>query len=232
MLRLFQTVVCAFAAVAALGFSQAASMSPTVSYPLALKTRWTYHMRQEFGAGVQPSPVDAALLKGNVLETTVESEVTGTNIIGGKNYARVESRRNGRLWLTEWMQLTPEGLFLGKTSEDGDETVMTPPQKILNPRLAVGQSWTWKASDAPVSIRVNVAGQESVEVPAGKFDTMKIVHEASIVLPQANIRSVNSRWFAPNVGYVRQETETSAGGRLLSRNHLTLVAFAGMPARP
>ena len=75
---------------------------------------------------------------------------------------------------------------------------------------------------------MNVAGQESVEVPAGKFDTMKIVHEATIALPQANIRSVNSRWFAPNVGYVRQETETSAGERLLSRNQLTLVAFAGL----
>jgi hypothetical protein len=189
-------------------------------------------MRQEFGAGVHPSPVDAALLKGNILETTLVSEVTGTNIIGGKSYARIESRHDGRLWLTEWMQLTPAGLFLGKTSEDGDDTVMTPPQKILNPRLAVGQSWTWKASDAPVSIRVNVAGQGSVELPAGKFDTLKIVHEATIALPQANIRSVNRRWLAPNVGYVRQESETSAEGRLLTRNQLTLVAFAAAPAKP
>jgi hypothetical protein len=79
---------------------------------------------------------------------------------------------------------------------------------------------------------VNVAGQESVEVPAGKFDTMKIVHEGTIALPQANIRLVNTRWFAPNVGYVRQESETSAEGRLLTRNQLVLVAFGAAPAKP
>ncbi len=202
--------------------------SDSLAYPLALHTRWTYHMRQEFAPGVHPSPADMPLLtKGNVLDTTVVSEVVGSDTIGGVTYSRVESRHDGRLWMTEWMRLSPDGLFLGKTNEDGDPTVFTPPQKILSPRLAPGESWTWKAADAPVNIQVRVVGKEATTVPAGQFDAVKTIHEATMVLPQASVHSVNSRWFSSGVGYVRQDTETSAGGRQLSRTQLQLTAFSG-----
>jgi outer membrane protein OmpA-like peptidoglycan-associated protein len=196
-------------------------------YPLAMNTRWTYHLRQEFGPGVHPSPPDVALMKGNVLETTVMSEVMGSDTIGGLKYSRVESRHDGRLWMTEWMRLTPDGLFLGKTSEDGDETLLVPPQKILSPRMAAAEAWAWKASGAPVNIRTHVVGKETAEVPAGKFDATKMMLEMNMVLPEATIRSTNSRWFSAGVGYVRQETEVFSGDRLLSRTQLQLTAFRG-----
>ncbi len=183
-------------------------------------------MRQEFSPGVRPAGLDAPLVKGNVLETTLVDVVAGVDLIGGVKYARVESRHDGRLWMTEWLRLTPEGLFLGKTNQDGQVTVMRPPQKILSAQLTPGESWTWKASDAPVSIQTVVAGTEATEVPAGKFEATKTIHEMNMVLPQAKIRSSNSRWFAPGVGYVRQETETYAEEKLVSRTELKLVAFA------
>jgi outer membrane protein OmpA-like peptidoglycan-associated protein len=206
--------------------------SDPLEYPLAMHTRWTYHMHQEFGPGVHPPPADVALLKGNVLDTTVVSEVMGSDTIGGVKYSRVESRRNGRLWMTEWMRLSADGLFLGKTDEDGDPTVFTPPQKILSPRLAAGESWAWKAADAPISIQVRVAGSDATTVPAGKFDAVKTIHEATIVLPQGTVHGVNTRWFSNGVGYVRQENETSAGDRLLSRTQLQLTAFNGAKPAP
>lgn len=221
----FRAMVFVTATLATFASGQNAAAPASPQYPLAMKTRWTYDMRQEFGPGVHPSAADAALVKGNVLETTLVSEVAGTDMIGGMRYTRVESRHDGRLWMTEWLRLTPEGLFLGKTNEDGSETILVPPQKILSPRMAAGEAWAWKASDAPVNIRTQVAGKEATDVPAGKFDATKTIHQLSMVLPQAAVRSTNSRWFSPGVGYVRQESETYAGDRLLTRTQLRLVAF-------
>ena len=221
----FRAMVFVTAALATFASGQAAPAPDSPQYPLAMKTRWTYDMRQEFGPGVHPSGPDAALVKGNVLETTLVSEVAGSDMIGGMRYARVESRHDGRVWMTEWLRLTPEGLFLGKTNEDGKETLMVPPQKILSPRMAAGEAWAWKASDAPVNIRTQVVGKEATDVPAGTFDATKTIHELSMVLPQATIRSTNSRWFSPGVGYIRQESEVYAGDRLLTRTQLRLVAF-------
>lgn len=226
-----RAMVFVAAAFASMASAQVASAPAGPQYPLAMKTRWTYDMRQEFGPGVHPSGPDAALVKGNVLETTLVSEVAGSDMIGGMRYTRVESRHDGRLWMTEWLRLTPEGLFLGKTNEDGKETLMVPPQKILSQRMAAGEAWTWKASDAPVNIRAQVAGKEATVVPAGTFNATKIVHELSMVLPQATVRVTNSRWFSPQVGYVRQESEVHAGDRLLTRTQLRLVAFDAAQSR-
>jgi hypothetical protein len=227
--RLAQRMAFATGIVATLAMGQVRPASANPQYPLAIKTRWTYEMRQEFGPGVHASEQDAALVKGNVLETTLVTEVMGSDMIGGAKYSRVESRHDGRVWLTEWMRLTPEGLFLAKTNENGNETIMTPPQQLLAPAMAAGKSWSWKASDAPVSIRTVVVGKDPADVPAGKFDTTKIVHELTMVLPEAAVRSSNSRWFSPGVGYIRQESEVYAGERLLTRTRLRLLAFDAQP---
>ena len=215
--------VCA--ALAPLAFGQGASTLTSVSYPLTIKTRWTYEMVQEFSPGVHPSRQDAALVKGNLLQTTLLSEVAGTDLIGGNRYTRVESRHDGRLWMTEWLRLTPAGLFLAKTTEDGNDTIMTPVQKVLSSHMTVGETWSWKAADAPVTMSIAVAGREKTEVPAGTYDAYKTVHDIRIVLPQAKIRASHSRWYSPGVGYVRHESEVYADERLLTRTELKLISF-------
>jgi outer membrane protein OmpA-like peptidoglycan-associated protein len=231
-LRATLVVTLALAALAPLGRGQLAAAPDSPQYPLAMHTRWTYQMRQEFGPGVHPSGPDAALVKGNVLETTVVSEVVGSDTIGGMKYSRVESRHDGRLWMTEWLRLTPDGLFLGKTNEDGQDTVLVPPEKILSPRMAAGETWTWKASGAPANVRMQVVGMETTQVPAGKFDATKTIHELNMVLPEATVRYTNSRWFSAGVGYVRQESEVYSGDRLLTRTQLRLTAFNASPSAP
>lgn len=223
----------AMLATAALASSAVGQVPPApanLQYPLAIKTRWNYQMWQEFGPGVHPDSPNAPLIKGNVMETTVVSEVAGYDLIGGAKYARVESRMNGRLTITDWYRLTPEGLFVGKTNEEGRVLVMTPPQKLLSPTLAPGESWSWKAPDAPVTIAVRVVGRETTEVPAGKFETTKTAAEITMALPEATVHAVQSRWFSPGVGYVRLETEAHAGDRLLYRTTQTLVGLeSGQP---
>ena len=100
-----------------------------------------------------------------------------------------------------------------------------PPQKILSSRMAAGETWAWKATAAQVTIQTKVAGKEATEVPAGKFDAIKTIHELSMVLPQATVRGTNSRWFWPGLGYIRQDSEIYAGDRLVSRTQLKLTAF-------
>ena len=234
-------------ATVALASSAAGQVSPApadAQYPLAIKTRWNYQMREEFGPGVHPNERDAPLLKGNVIETTLVSEVTGYDMIGGARYARVESSVNGRPWLTEWFRFTPEGMFVGKRTEDGEEKLLAPPQKILSPTLATGESWTWKASDNPVTSATRVVGKEVTEVPAGKFDATKLTNELTMAQPEGKVRVSQSLWFSPGVGYVRELTEAYLGDRFVSRTWLTLVglesgqrapvsqARSGAPAAP
>ena len=84
----FRAMVFVMVAMAAFANGQVATTPGGPQYPLAMKTRWTYQMRQEFAPGARPSGPDAAFVKGNVLETTVVSEVAGSDMIGGIKYIR------------------------------------------------------------------------------------------------------------------------------------------------
>jgi len=198
-----------------------------VEYPLALHTRWTYQLRQEVGAGVHFQGEDAARAKGNVLEDAVVSEVTGEDRIGSSLYERVESRRSQGLWLTEWYRAAAEGLFLGKTidAEAGTETLMSPPQKVLTKTLRTGEAWSWQASDAPVKIRVNVKSTATLTVPAGTYAATEIAYVLTMPTPGGMARVEQTRWFFPGIGWVKQETRTLIGTRLLTRVTLTLEKF-------
>jgi photosystem II stability/assembly factor-like uncharacterized protein len=229
--NLVWAALLATTAFAASAVGQVPPAHANLQYPLAINTRWNYEMKEEFGPGVHPDSPEAPLVKGNVLDLPVVSEVAGYDMIGGAKYTRVESRLNGRLWLTEWYRLTPEGLFVGKRNDDGEAFDLTPPQKLLSPTLASGESWAWKASDASATMAARVVGKETTEVPAGKFEATRTDYETIISLPEATIQATQSRWFAPGVGIVRMELETHAGARLLMRTRLTLVGLeSGQPA--
>lgn len=203
-------------------------------YPLALNTKWTYHQRQENGEGVRFNEADARLAKGNVLEVELVSEVKGTDAVGRQRYTRVESVKAGRPVLTEWFRISAGGLFLGRTvdSDTGLQTDMAPPQKLVTVTMKAGESWTWKASDAPVTIRTTVVGPAQVSVPAGLFNSTRLLHEMTMDLGHAVITVRQTRWFVPGIGYVKQEAETRAGDRVLSRTALDLVRFeAPRPAK-
>ncbi len=199
----------------------------SLDYPLTWKTRWTYHMRQELGAGVHFGEEDAKLAHGSVLDTKMVSEALGSDQIGGVSYVRVESRRSGRLWLTEWLRVAPEGLLLRKTidSEQSQEVLMSPPQKLLSATLRPGESWDWKQSTAPVSSRTTVGATQEVIAPAGTYKAVPVEIETTFVTEGEPLKVRQTRWFAPGVGFVKQDTTASVAGHMLSHTVLTLEKF-------
>jgi hypothetical protein len=203
----------------------------TVDFPLAFKTKWTDHLHQEMGEGVHFGPLMAKFAKGNSVDVSVITEVVGSDLINGEKYIRRETRVEGTLWLTEWLRQTANGLVLGKTndSEQGFEVLMVPPQKLLSPTLKAGESWDWKAPDASVVMQIKVVGPADVTVPAGTFHATQLSYDDTIESEGGMVTIRQTRWFAPGVGYVKQDTETRLGDRLLTHVVLTLEKYE--PAR-
>ena len=225
----WHSAAVALSALAMIVVAPLASAPAPVDYPLALHTRWTYHLRQELQPGVHFRENSGESPDASVMDSTVISEVVGSGVIGGARYARVESRRNGKLWLTEWLRLLPGALMLGKTldSDEGREIVMKPPQKLLSASLKPGESWDWKALDAPVTIRTEILNPASVSVPAGTFAATEISMEITIQTGDmpVPVQGQQKRWFVPGIGYVKQDTRMSAAGRTLSHIVLSLEKF-------
>jgi len=89
-----------------------AAVPSQVDFPLAPKTKWTNHLYQEMGEGVHFGPLWSKFAKGNSVDVSVITEVTGSDLINGEKYMRRETRVKGTLWLTEWLRQTPNGLLL------------------------------------------------------------------------------------------------------------------------
>jgi hypothetical protein len=202
-----------------------------VNYPLALHTKWTEHLHQEVGEGVHFADAMAKLAKGNSLDVAVISEVVGSDVINGQKYVRVESRRNGEPWLTAWYLQTPDSLLLGKSidAEAGQEVLMVPPQRLLSATLKAGEAWDWKASDAPVVMHIKVVGPADVTVPAGAFHTTQLNYVVTVETEGGVVTVQQTRWFAPGVGYVKQDTETRMGERMLTHSILQLEKYEPAP---
>lgn len=202
-----------------------------VDFPLALTTRWTYHLHEEVGEGVQFGEFLAKLGKGNSVDAAVITEVVGSDVINGEKYVRLESRLNGALWMTEWYRQSASGLLLGKRfdSEGGQELLMVPPQKPLSSTLKAGESWDWKPPDSPVAVHSRVVGPADIMVPVGTFHTTQVSHVITLKTEGQPITARQTHWFAPGVGYVKQDTETRLGDRLLGHVVLTLEKYEPGP---
>jgi hypothetical protein len=203
------------------------SRSASVDYPLQLGTTWTYHMVQEVAPGVDLPPDVAATAHGNRAELTIVSRVVGRDRIGGSEYARVESTRNGRVYLTEWYAVRDDGLYLGKTA-DGDagaENVMDPPQRVLNRKPRRGESWVWRPGAQPVVAKTQVRGVEHVDTSRGSFDATLVETELRVGEPPQQVQGRLRRWFVPGTGFVRFEQQSALAGHVLTRGTMTLERF-------
>ena len=209
----------------------AAPSSAGVNYPLALHTKWTDHLHQEVGEGVHFGEALAKIAKGNSVDLVVISEVVGSDVINGQKYVRVESRRSGEPWLTAWYLQTPDSLLLGKSidAEAGQEVLMVPPQKLLSATLKAGEAWDWKASDGSVVMHIKVVGPVDVTVPAGTFHTTQLTYVITVETEGGVATVRQTRWFAPGVGYVKQDTESRMGERMLSHSILQMEKYEPAP---
>ena len=81
-------------------------------------------------------------------------------------------------------------------------------QYLKNP-LSIGSSWEWKGKGmmgVDIEESSRVTGSEAVEVPAGKFQAMKV--ETKII--QGGMPVTKTYWFANWVGMVKSMTDTGS----------------------
>jgi hypothetical protein len=81
-------------------------------------------------------------------------------------------------------------------------------QYLKNP-LSVGSAWEWKGTGmmgVEIEESSRVTGSELVEVPAGKFQAMKV--ETKVI--QGGTPVTKTYWFANWVGMVKSMTDTGS----------------------
>lgn len=193
------------------------------TFPSAKGTLWNYDMTQEFGQGVHPSEAAEKLGPDAKLHLPVSIFLAGTEKIDGVETLRYEMQRQGVISLIEFLTVSADAVTaIARAGEDGKISKLEPPQKTLTLPPRPGDKWiyTGKVGDIETEQRYEIVGQESINVPAGKFSAFHLR------LEQVNPRPpkvVEDRWFVPDVGYVKIDTTIKrADDRLLQRITLEL----------
>jgi hypothetical protein len=211
----------------------AAQAHGATPFPSEKGTLWKYQMTQEFGEGVRPSSGTDQVGSDGKLRLPVEVYAAGTERIDGVDTVKYETHRLGVVALVEYLAVSEAGVTAyARAGEDGDKYKVNPPQKVFAFPIRAGEKWTYKGKAADIDTEQNyeVVGAETVEVPAGRFDTFHLrVTQLSPLPPDIT----EDRWFVPNVGYVKIVTEMKrADGALLERINLELKERPKIAERP
>lgn len=162
-------------------------------FPLRVKDWWEYRLTQATG--------DSSEIRLTVVSERSQPDGTVRSCIELTNPTPV---------FRDWYTKTPAEVVLNEEEYlgGGGKVALDPPRPMLRFPLAPGASWTWNGTaraNTEVYERSQVRGTEKVEVPAGRFDAVKIETE----IRQGGAAATKTSWFAPNVGLVRQATESA-----------------------
>ncbi|MBL8829944.1 MAG: hypothetical protein JNM18_23395 [Planctomycetaceae bacterium] len=149
-------------------------------YPLKLGTKWNYE------------------LKVGDRKVLITNQVAKIETIDEQKMARVETVMNNNIAATEHLTSTTTGVF--RTKFNGSD--VNPPICLLKLPVKVGDEWkdTNKIGNDELKTTCKVEAAETIEVPAGKFDTLRVNVSA-----QVGDQSVETiYWFAEGTGVVKQ----------------------------
>jgi hypothetical protein len=91
----------------------------------------------------------------------------------------------------------------------GQKAEYQPTKQFLKNPLTSGDSWQWKGKGMmglEIDESNEVSGPETVSVPAGKFEAMKVLTK----VVQGGAPVTKTYWYAPGVGLVKSMTDTGA----------------------
>ena len=164
---------------------------PPDYYPLKEGNKWYYK-------------VDG----GVVDQKLVSVQVAKIENIDGEKLARVESLVDGKVVATEHLTAMDKGVFRHRYNG----AVVTPPICVIKLPFKKGDTWETEAKAGDLKIKVACkAGQEEVEVPAGKFNAISIVTEGDL----GTVKILTTLWFADGVGMVKQTIEIAGQKKTL-----------------
>jgi len=121
--------------------------------------------------------------------------------------ATISRQLNGRALTDATFEASPKGVFLvasaGKDLADPWPVVRLPAKE--------GDTWTWNEGEpgvAPAKHTRTIAKWEEVEVPAGKFQALRI--ETKLDSPGTPTRT-GTYWLTPGVGVIKSVSNSSRG---------------------
>jgi hypothetical protein len=91
----------------------------------------------------------------------------------------------------------------------GSKADYQPTKQFLKNPLASGDSWHWQGKGmmgVDIDESNQVSGPETISVPAGKFEAMKVTTKVI----QAGAPVAKTYWYAPGVGLVKSMTDTGS----------------------
>ena len=194
--------------------------------PTAEGTTWNYELAQE-----RPSE-SLDLTEPNVEEHfAVSYRLGATEKIDNKDLRRLEIYRGDTLDSIDLIAVEEHGIVCpARTDSKGAIVKLIPPQMMLRTPLKKGTHWNFDGTigDTKVNQRYEVAGEEDVNVPAGKFHAWRIHCEQTLPGP-----ATIDRWFVSGTGFVKVETSVKGpSGGVLQKSSLTLKGPPKVAAAP
>src|SRR6516164_6509330 len=214
------------AAVCCFGLSSVLA-APVI--PTAPGTTWRYNMTEEIGKGLNV-PNAKADMDGKI-RLPVLYRLDGTEDVDGKDLLKFEMHGAGTITNTDLLTVDEHGITCwARVNLDGELVKFSPPQTMIAAPLKKGAAWNFDghAGELKVQQHYDVAGEEKIELPAGKFQAYRIHGEQT-----APNRMTIDRWFAPGVGIVKDVTTMQdSKGNLLQRISLELAEGPKIVERP
>jgi len=184
--------------------------------PMSEGTTWNYEMVQER----QSASFD--LTEPNEKERfPVTYRVAGTQKVDNKDLLKIEVYRDDTLENVDLFAVDEHGIVSpARMDATGRLTRFDPPQMLVAAPLQNQASWNFdgKIGDRNVNQRYEIAGEEDIDVPAGKFHAWRIHCEQTLPALAAI-----DRWFVPGTGFIKIVTIVkSPSGGMLQQTSLVL----------
>jgi len=159
-------------------------------YPLKAGNKWTYQIESD------------SVAKGSA---KLINQIAKIEKIDGVSLARLETIAKGKVAATEHLNATEKGIFRNRYNG----TEVSPPICILKFPIKKGSTWKTesKVGDEKLSVSCK-SDEDEIEVPAGKFKTVKVVMDAEVA--GAGILVSTTYWFAQGVGIVKQHVNINS----------------------
>jgi hypothetical protein len=190
---------------------------------------WRYNMIQEFGDGVSVAGLNPA--EDGRIRDEVLYRLAGTEKVAGKVLLKFEMHREGLVTNTDLMTIDEGGIKCAARIDIEGETInLDPPQTIVAEPLQTGTTWDFdgQIDGADVHQHYTVIGEETVQVPAGRFRAFHIHAEQS--KPKG---TTIDRWFVTGTGIVKDVTSVqNKNGGLQRRISLFLKELPKITPRP
>jgi hypothetical protein len=195
-------------AVAALASAPVSAQSIAQMFPTRAGSTWEFDGAVRAGNQTQPLKLGA--------------KIASVNSAGGKTTVVVEWTANGNIAQSETYIVSGNEVLRSRSGQGGSG-VINPPVPVLRMPIRAGNSWNWKGTITTGgqtlngSANLRIAARERLKTPAGNLDSFRVDMTLTISLQGQNQKTVNSYWFAPGVGLVKQSTSlTGPGGQKLT----------------